>query len=180
VAAAAAKRRALAPGRLALALPLIAAAFAYGAASAGSEPAAVAAIGVVVVAGLLDARTGTIVDPLTGAFAVTALALRGCTGSVPAGVAGAAAVGGVLLVLHVATRGGGIGLGDVKLGAGIGLALGAPAGLTAFALAFIAGGAWGAWLLITGRAQRGSLLRFGPFIAAGTCGALMFPALGRP
>ena len=61
----------------------------------------------------------------------------------------------------------GFGFGDVKLMAVVGLFLG-PMGIpAAYFIAFVAGGVYGAILLITGRAQRGSYLPFGPFLCLG-------------
>ena len=78
--------------------------------------------------------------------------------------------------MHAISKQRGIGLGDVKLrGAALGMALGLSGGLTAIALAFVFGGAYGVWLLATRRAQRGASIRFGPFIAAGTFATLLVP-----
>ncbi|MDQ6943875.1 MAG: prepilin peptidase, partial [Candidatus Eremiobacteraeota bacterium] len=107
------------------------------------------------------------------------LAALGCAaanGVAPLACGGAYAVGGSLLTLHVLTRGRGLGLGDVKLGTAIGAGFGPAAGLVALGAAFVLGGAFASWLLLTGRARRGDAIRFGPFLAAGTVAAAFFPA----
>jgi leader peptidase (prepilin peptidase)/N-methyltransferase len=81
---------------------------------------------------------------------------------------GAVAVGGSLLLLYAITRGRGLGLGDVKLAAVIGIGFGPAVGLAALGVAFVAGGIYASWLLATKRADRRDPLPFGPFLAAGT------------
>ncbi len=137
--------------------------------------AAIAVIATVGVAAVADARSGAIVDPLTAALADVALLAAIAQGTLVAFAAGATACGGALLALHLVTRRRGIGLGDVKLAAGIGAGLGAGIGVMSLAAAFIGGGTYGAWLLASGRARRGSEVRFGPFLAFGTAVALLFP-----
>ena len=69
-----------------------------------------------------------------------------------------------------------IGLGDVKLAPSLGLVLG-WLGLEAFVTGIVAihvlGGLWGAALLVTRRAGRGSSFPFGPFMLAGTLIAVL-------
>jgi len=81
---------------------------------------------------------------------------------------GSLTVAGVPALLYLASRGRGIGLGDVKLALCIGAGLGIRGGLLSFAVAFIVGGAAATILLIFGKARRGDEIRFAPFIAAGT------------
>jgi len=65
------------------------------------------------------------------------------------------------------------GLGDVKLMAMAGLFIGWQGMPVAFFIAFVAGGVYGAWLLITGKAKRGSYFAFGPFLCLGVLAALL-------
>lgn len=123
-------------------------------------------LGGVAVAAICDARTGLIVRPLTSFLAITALMLA-CIEDHPSYAGGALALGGILLALHLVTGGRGIGLGDVRLGIALGAGLGIVSGLFALGCAFVLGGVYAGFLLVTGRAQRGDTLRFGPFIAAG-------------
>jgi leader peptidase (prepilin peptidase) / N-methyltransferase len=138
-------------------------------------PCALAALAGTLVAACADVRTGLMPDTLTR---TTALAALGCTiasGVVPFACGGAYAVGGALLALHLLTGGRGIGLGDVKLGTAIGIGFGPVAGLVALGAAFVLGGAYASWLLVTRRARRGDAIRFGPFLAAGTLFAALIP-----
>jgi leader peptidase (prepilin peptidase) / N-methyltransferase len=171
----AATRRSMTIGTLPPLLPAVAAATACVASLAGISVPAVAATAGVAVAGLVDARTGSIYDPLTAAMLLASLVLALANGCAIDGCCGAIAVGAALLALYAISRGRGIGLGDVKLGTALGMALGFSGGLTAIALAFVFGGAYGAWLLATRRAQRDASVRFGPFIAAGTFATLLGP-----
>ena len=61
----------------------------------------------------------------------------------------------------------GFGFGDVKLMAMAGLFLGWQGVIAAYFIAFVAGGLYGAGLLIMGKAERGSYLAFGPFLCLG-------------
>ncbi|GII99038.1 leader peptidase (prepilin peptidase)/N-methyltransferase [Sediminihabitans luteus] len=86
----------------------------------------------------------------------------------------ALAAGGVLfsayLLLALAGPRGGLGFGDVKLAALLGVALGwlgwGPVVVATFA-AFAVGGVWAVALLVTGRATRSSAIPFGPCMVAG-------------
>ena len=137
----------------------------------------ICAIPAVMVAAISDARTGFIFDPLSMTLLATSALVALVSAQLPAATCGACAIGGALGVLHAGTRGRGIGLGDVKLGAGIGAALGAVHGGYALAYAFILGGGYGAVLLAGRRAQRNDAIRFGPFLAAGTAAAMIVPVL---
>jgi prepilin signal peptidase PulO-like enzyme (type II secretory pathway) len=117
---------------------------------------------------LCDARTGRIPNLITYPALAFLLLLALWRHDTLATLAGAAAGGGVLLLLHLATRGRGLGLGDVKLGACIGAGLGAGAALVAIGTAFIAGACAGTLLLALRRARRGDRIAFGPFLALGT------------
>ncbi len=140
-------------------------------------PYTLTALSGTVLAAVIDARTGLIPDALTRATAFAALGCAAANGAAPLACGGAYAVGGSLLVLHLLTRGRGLGLGDVKLGTAIGTGFGPGAGLVALGAAFVLGGAFASWLLLTGRARRGDTIRFGPFLAAGTVAAAFFPAV---
>lgn len=67
-----------------------------------------------------------------------------------------------------------LGGGDVKLAAMLGAFLGGRGLLLAFFLACLSGGLVGGMLLATGRAGRGTLLPFGPFLAFGAGASLFF------
>ena len=68
----------------------------------------------------------------------------------------------------------GFGYGDVKLMAVAGLFLGWQLVFVAYYFAFIIGGVYAIFLLVTRRARRGGYMAFGPFLALGILGALWF------
>jgi leader peptidase (prepilin peptidase)/N-methyltransferase len=84
--------------------------------------------------------------------------------------------GGLFLLVIVAS-GGGMGGGDVKLGAMLGAFLGWKVGLFALLVAVVLGGVVAAALLVSGRKGRKDPIPFGPFLAAGGAIALL---LGIP
>lgn len=132
------------------------------------------------VAAVIDARTGYIPDRISGATALAALLLAAASGTAGAALAGALAAGGTLLALYLLTNRRGIGLGDVKLAAALGLGFGPTASTVALGVAFVAGGAYATWLLVTRRARRGDAVRFGPFLAAGALAVVALTPLGVP
>lgn len=85
--------------------------------------------------------------------------------------------GGFLLFLWVVTSGEGIGFGDVKLMIPLGLAFGAIGTTLLLSIAFMLGGAVGAYLLITKRATRKTAIPFGPYLAGVAMVFLLFPGL---
>ncbi len=68
---------------------------------------------------------------------------------------------------------GALGMGDVKLAALLGAALGWPAGGYALLLGVLLAGGFAAWLLLSRRAGRGALLPYGAFLALGGLIALL-------
>ena len=84
-------------------------------------------------------------------------------GDVLAALAGAAALLAVMLAIYFASRGG-MGEGDVKLAAALGMWLGVEQGLACLLLAFVGGGAVGLVLLACGERRR--MIPFGPFLCA--------------
>jgi len=81
-----------------------------------------------------------------------------------------------LLAIHLATRGRGMGLGDVKLALLCGLILGAGGSLIWLFLSFVLGALLGVILLITGKSRLGDKIPFGPFLVAGFLLTLLFKA----
>ena len=80
--------------------------------------------------------------------------------------------GGTLGLLWLLTKGDGIGDGDVKLAAVLGLGLGPSLAIVSVMSAFILGGVLAAWLLITKRAKFGQRIAFGPLLIIGYAIAL--------
>lgn len=76
-------------------------------------------------------------------------------------------VGGGLMLLTAIIQPGGMGLGDVKLAAVMGLYLGWPGILVSLFVAFVTGALTGIVLLLSGRKRGKDLIPFGPFLALG-------------
>ncbi len=92
---------------------------------------------------------------------------------------GSAVVSAVLVALALAAAGG-LGMGDVKLGAILGLWTGwlSPAGpLIALFAGFLFGGLIAVGLMIAGRANRKTRIAFGPYLIAGAAAASWLPVL---
>jgi leader peptidase (prepilin peptidase)/N-methyltransferase len=75
--------------------------------------------------------------------------------------------GGTLLSIYLISRGG-MGEGDIKMMAMVGIYLGLPLTLLALFIAFFIGGILGAFLLITKKASRKTPIPFGPILALST------------
>jgi prepilin signal peptidase PulO-like enzyme (type II secretory pathway) len=83
--------------------------------------------------------------------------------SLVAAAAGLIIFGGIVLL----TRGRGMGLGDVKLAIPIGLILGWPDAIVAFAAAFVVGAISGILLIARRKATMKAAVPFGPFLVIG-------------
>lgn len=77
-------------------------------------------------------------------------------------------IGGFFLSLIIITKGKGMGGGDVKLGAFLGLMLGFPGGLFALMLSFITGAIFSIGLILSGKKHFGQTIPFGPFLVLGS------------
>lgn len=75
---------------------------------------------------------------------------------------------GFLLILHLLTKGKGMGMGDVKLAIFIGLLLGWKLTIVAFYIAFIVGALVGVILLFRKLVKKNTAIPFGPFLIIGT------------
>lgn len=90
-------------------------------------------------------------------------------------IAAAAGATGFMLVLCVISPEG-MGMGDAKLALLLGAALGVAV-VPALVIAFVLGGLAGAWLFAChGARARGMGMPFGPYLAAGAAGALVWEA----
>ncbi len=137
-------------------------------------------LGVVLAAGLIDVRHRIIPNRLTypamvvAAASLAALAVAGQPFSLAGAAVGCAAFGGGLLVVAIVSPRG-MGMGDVKLAALIGLVLGAI-GLRYVAVAagaaILLGGAGALIALAAGRGRK-SAMPFGPFLAGGAAVAAL-------
>ena len=84
------------------------------------------------------------------------------------------AVGGGIFLVIILVSGGGMGGGDMKLGAMLGAFLGWKLGLLALLLGVLAGGAVAVVLLLLGRKGRKEAIPFGPYLALGGAVALLW------
>lgn len=73
-----------------------------------------------------------------------------------------------ILVIYLATKGKGMGFGDVKLAFIMGVLLGLKGGLMALYIAFITGAIYGLTLIILKKKKLKSKIAFGPFLVIGT------------
>jgi len=138
---------------------------------------------------VIDIRVRRLPDAIVlPAFAVLAVLLAaaalvsGDLGALLRALLGAVAMLVLYLLIHLATRGG-MGFGDVKLAAVLGLAtgwVGWDALIVAVVAAFVLGGAFGLTMLALRRAGRRSAVPFGPWMLAGAwVGILAGPAIWR-
>lgn len=134
--------------------------------------AVVAAAGAVCAAS--DAASGFVFDAVTIPAFTMLLVAAGVNGRLASSIAGAASACGVIVAIYAATRGRGIGLGDAKLAACIGAALGVRASLCALGIAFVAGALCGVAALLFRRIDRRAEIRFAPYLAAGTIAAVLW------
>lgn len=132
------------------------------------------AIGAVTVCGITDAQAGFVFDAISIPSALTALIFYAADKAFVPALLGAAAAAGALGLLYALTWGRGIGLGDVKLGFCIGAPLGAAHALTSVAVAFVLGGIYASYVLLTRRGRRGDVVHFGPYLA---CAMLLIALL---
>lgn len=84
------------------------------------------------------------------------------------------AIGFGLLFLIALIYPAGMGMGDVKLAAFIGLIVGFPAIFAALLISFVAGGVIGGGLLLTGLKGRKDLIPFAPFLVMGGMVAMLY------
>jgi len=121
----------------------------------------------------IDLRHQIIPDVITLPGILVGAAANLATGRVPwqDSLIGIAVGGGIFLVIILASRGG-MGGGDMKLGAMLGAFLGWKLGLLAVLLGVLTGGVVALLLLLLGRKGRKEAIPFGPFLALG--GAVAF------
>lgn len=108
-----------------------------------------------------DVRSFLLYDRVTLMLTAVGVGRAALAGDVLAALAGAAALLAVMLAIYFASRGG-MGEGDVKLAAALGVWLGVEQGLACLLLAFVGGGAVGLGLLACGERRR--MIPFGPFL----------------
>ena len=89
-------------------------------------------------------------------------------------VLSAALIAAFFTLLIIITKGKGMGGGDVKLGALMGLGLGFPLSLVALILSFLTGAIFSIFLIIVGKKHFGQTIPFGPFLVLGSIIALFW------
>jgi prepilin signal peptidase PulO-like enzyme (type II secretory pathway) len=119
------------------------------------------------VAAATDAAGGYVFDAVTLPALAVLLSIAAFAHQLPGAAVGAGIAGGAMFALYAVTLGRGLGLGDVKLACCAGAGLGAYSGLISLGVAFVLGGLYAAFLLITRRGSRGDEIRFAPYMAAG-------------
>ncbi|ACV63445.1 peptidase A24A domain protein [Desulfofarcimen acetoxidans DSM 771] len=121
-----------------------------------------------VVAAFIDLEHGIIPDQVVVAALVLGVPVLFLASpyKLISGLTGFAAAGIIMLVIALLAPGG-MGGGDVKLSAVIGLYLGWPNVLAGLFLAFLSGGLVGIVLLCSGRKKRKDHVPFGPYLALG-------------
>ena len=82
--------------------------------------------------------------------------------------------GAFFLLLYIATKGRGMGFGDVKLALLMGLFLGFPKIVTSLYFAFLTGAVVSVMLILRGKKKLKSHIPFGPFLAGSTIFALFY------
>ena len=115
----------------------------------------------------LDLRDGLLYDVITVPFALFGLipAMAGLI-SLWEALLGGTLCGVLFYCLYIAAHGG-LGGGDVKFAAGIGVWLGWEAAVVAVWIAFMLGGVAALFFIVTGRRGRRDGIPFGPFLAVG-------------
>jgi len=138
----------------------------------------------VVAASLLAALVAITVIDLRHQIIPDAITLPGILAGITANVAtrhlswadvalGIVLGGGVFFVIIVVSRGG-MGAGDMKLGAMLGAFLGWKIALFALIFGVVLGGAWAVALIALGIRGRKDAIAFGPFLALGGAAALFW------
>jgi leader peptidase (prepilin peptidase)/N-methyltransferase len=126
-----------------------------------------------VVCSTTDLQSGYVFDRVLLPSAVASVCTAFVAGTLESRLAGALAAAAALLVVFAASRGRGLGFGDVKLAAVLGFGLGPMAAMTALWCAFVLAGAVGVILLLVRRVTTKSELRFAPFLSLGAGIALI-------
>ncbi|MGE3960071.1 MAG: prepilin peptidase [Dehalococcoidia bacterium] len=171
------RARGLAPaGALLLAAGLGALAAAVSARDAMGAAVVASASTLIVAAVRWDVRARRIPNAWTypGLLIAVALGLLDGWSGVLAALGGGAVAGGLFSLLAAASRGG-LGIGDVKLGAALGAFVGPGGAVDLVLVSAVAGGALGLAWLLTGRGRHGAL-PYAPALAAG--GWFALAALG--
>ncbi len=129
--------------------------------------AEIASLSVAGVCAATDLECGYIFDTVVAFGCAATLSSCLVQGGAVSAVIGAVSGASVPALLNLGSRGRGIALGDVKLAALLGMSESVQGALCMLAVAFIAGGAVAAVLLITRRKALSDALPFAPFLSIG-------------
>lgn len=119
---------------------------------------------VLIVVSFTDIDKGIIPDTITYPVALIGLIISIWTVGIKSSAIGMTVYAGVFFLMALISRGG-MGGGDVKLGAVIGAFAGWPGAGLAMIMASLLGGLWAVGLLLSGKAGRKTAVKFGPFMA---------------
>ncbi|HEV2908221.1 MAG TPA: prepilin peptidase [Candidatus Eremiobacteraceae bacterium] len=120
-----------------------------------------------------------VLDSTTIAGGVAGIGVALATHRIVDALEGAAAAAAIFGAIYALTRGAGMGFGDVKLAAMIGLFVGFPTAIWASAAAFIIGAALALPVVLARRRGRRDALPFGPFLVIAATLATFAPAVLR-
>ena len=108
-----------------------------------------------------------ILDAVTVPVGIIGFIIALASGHAWSALEGAALGGALFGTIYLATRGAGLGLGDVKLAAALGIFLGVQNSIAAFAAAFVIGALLAIPVLATRKRRGRDVLPFGPFLVVG-------------
>lgn len=125
-------------------------------------------VSILIIAAVIDIYHRIIPDGLViiGVMAGIPLTVLQSTGQLVNGLIGFFSAGAIMLFIAIVSKGG-MGGGDIKLSALLGLYLGWQGALLALFISFFLGGMVGIYLLLSGRKGRKDPVPFGPFLALG-------------
>lgn len=134
-----------------------------------------AALAILILAAVIDIRTRRISDSLvlTGAAVGLVLLLFDSQRGLSGGLQGGITAGMIMFLLHKITRDG-LGLGDAKLFACIGIYLGVKDTISAMVAAVVLSGIYSLILICISSENKKRELPFAPFILAGSLGVIFF------
>lgn len=119
-------------------------------------------------AAFIDLKEGIIPDEITYTGTAAGIILSLFTIGIKSAFLGGLIFSLFYLLIALVSRGG-IGGGDIKLAALIGAFVGLEGILPVFVISSLTGGVFGLYLILAGRANRKTEIRFGPFLAASAC-----------
>jgi leader peptidase (prepilin peptidase)/N-methyltransferase len=118
-----------------------------------------------IIAAFTDIEEGIIPDLLTYPGIILGLGLSFYSVGIRASTIGLILFAGILLLAALLSKGG-MGGGDIKLAGVIGTFLGYKGSIITLFLSSLGGGLWAVVLLLRGKAQRKTAIKYGPFLAA--------------